>query len=59
MPKTKRLAVPLKPAEIDALIDTIKDEIDRLHEISGPKRKLEAAKDLVDYITLHHIEYPE
>ena len=58
MPKTKRLAVSLKTAEIAALIDTIKDEIDRLHEISGPKRKLEAAKDLVDYINLHHIEYP-
>jgi cell fate (sporulation/competence/biofilm development) regulator YmcA (YheA/YmcA/DUF963 family) len=41
------------------LLDEIKDEIDRLHEIRSPKRKLEAARDLVDYITLHHIDYQE
>jgi cell fate (sporulation/competence/biofilm development) regulator YmcA (YheA/YmcA/DUF963 family) len=46
-------------AKIDTLIDEIKDEIDRLHEIANPKRKLEAARDLVEYITLHHIDYPE
>lgn len=46
-------------AKIDILIDEIKDEIDRLHDIGNPKRKLEAARDLVEYITLHHIDYQE
>lgn len=41
---------------IHDLTETIKDEIDRLHEIAKGKRR-EAAQDLVDYITLHHLEY--
>lgn len=46
-------------AKIDTLIDEIKDAIDRLHEIANPKRKLDAAKDLIEYIDLHHVQYPE
>lgn len=45
-------------AKIDTLIDEIKDAIDRLHEIANPKRKLDAAKDLIEYIQLHQVEYP-
>jgi cell fate (sporulation/competence/biofilm development) regulator YmcA (YheA/YmcA/DUF963 family) len=45
-------------AIVEKHIDSIKDEIDTLHEIRSPKRRLAAARDLIDYITLHHIEYP-
>jgi hypothetical protein len=55
MAKAKR-SHPIAAAN---LLDEIKDEIDRLHEIRSSKRKLEAARDLVDYITLHHIDYQE
>jgi|HubBroStandDraft_2_1064218.scaffolds.fasta_scaffold297238_1 hypothetical protein len=43
----------------DKLVDEIKDEIDRLHEIRSPKRKIEAARDLIEYIQLHHVDYQE
>lgn len=46
-------------AKIDILIDEIKDEIDRLHDIANPKRKIEAARDLIEYIELHHVHYQE
>lgn len=36
------------------LIDEIKDEIDRLHEIPFSKRRKEAARELIEYIQLHH-----
>lgn len=36
------------------LLDEIKDEIDRLHEIPTRKRRQEAARDLIEYIQLHH-----
>ena len=46
-------------AKIDTLIDEIKDEIDRLHEIANPKRKIEAARNIMEYIQLHHVDYQE
>jgi len=45
---------------VEKLVDPVKDEIDDvLHAIRSPKRKLEAARDLIDYIQLHYVEYPE
>jgi hypothetical protein len=43
-------------SKIDALLDEIKDEIDRLHEIASVKRTRDAARDLVEYIQLHHLD---
>jgi hypothetical protein len=43
-------------SKIDTLLDEIKDEIDRLHEIASPKRRRDAARDLVEYIELHHLD---
>lgn len=40
----------------EKLLDEIKDEIDRLHEIKSTKQRHEAARDLVDYIKLHHLD---
>lgn len=45
--------------KIESFTDDIKDEIDRLTEIAHPKRRLEAAQDLVAYLNLHFIDYPE
>lgn len=53
LPKTRTIR---SESAIDALLDEIKDEIDRLHEIAKGKRK-EAAQDLIDYLTCHHVEY--
>lgn len=36
------------------LLDDIKDEIDRLHEIRSAKHRKAAAQDLADYLYLHH-----
>lgn len=36
----------------ETLLDEIKDAIDRLHEIPEGRRK-DAARELIDYITLH------
>jgi len=42
--------------KIDALLDDIKDEVDGLANIANPRRRVEAARDLVEYINLHHID---
>lgn len=47
-PRTSRFT----KAEI--LLDEIKDEIDRLHEIKNERTRNRAARDLIDYIELHH-----
>lgn len=52
MPKKKERRI----ARIDTLIDEIKDEIDRLHEIASAKRRRDAARELVEYIQLHHLD---
>lgn len=44
-----------RQTKADELVDQIKDEVDRLEEIKSRKRRVEAARDLVEYITLHHI----
>lgn len=41
-------------AGIEWHIDEIKDAIDRLHEIPEGKQRTNAARQLIDYITLHH-----
>lgn len=41
-------------AKYEALLDDIKDAIDTLHDIKSAKRRNEAARDLIDYIELHH-----
>lgn len=40
----------------EKLLDAIKDEIDRLSEIPTAKRRREAARDLIEYLTLHHVD---
>lgn len=50
---------PVQLSRVEKLADEIKDEIDRLHEIKSPKKRLEAARDLIEYIQLHHIDYRE
>lgn len=37
-------------------VDKIKDAIDRLQGIKKPKLRLEAARDLIEYIELHYVE---
>ena len=46
-------------AKIEELTDEMKDSIDQLHNIANPKRRLEAARELTEYIQLHFIDYPE
>ena len=46
-------------AKIEELTDEVKDSIDQLHSITNPKRRLEAARDLAEYIQLHFLDYPE
>lgn len=40
----------------ETLVDEIKDEIDRLHDIGSPALRQASAKDLVEYIQLHHLD---
>jgi predicted translin family RNA/ssDNA-binding protein len=42
-----------KLSEIVKLIDEIKDSIDELHDIQNQKRRLNAAKELIEYIELY------
>lgn len=42
--------------KIDELLDEIKDEIDSLHDIASIKRRRDAARDLIEYIQLHHLD---
>lgn len=44
------------PDKIDSLLDRIKDELDCLLEIDNPKNREAAAKDLIEYIQLHHLD---
>jgi hypothetical protein len=44
-------------SQADKILDQIKDEIDCLHEIKNRKRRLDAARDLIEYIQLHHVDY--
>lgn len=50
---------PVSLSNYPTLADEIKDEIDRLHEIKSPKKRLEVARDLIEYIQLHHVDYRE
>lgn len=43
-----------KKSKTDVLIDEIKDEIDRLHEIKQPTLRGKVARELIEYIELHH-----
>lgn len=45
--------------KIEELTDDVKDSLDQLHNIANPKRRLEAARDLAEYLQLHFIDYPE
>lgn len=45
---------------VEKLVDPVKDEIDHtLHAIRSPKRRLEAARDLIDYLQLHYVDYQD
>lgn len=57
-PGARPSARQLLDAETEARIDDIKDEIDALADID-PKRRLGAARDLIEYIQLHYIDHPE
>ncbi len=52
---TRRAIDARKPKQIEALLDDIKDEIDTLHDIRSKKKRIEAARELIDYIELHHL----
>lgn len=55
----KRLVIQTR-VTVEKLVDPVKDEIDGvLNTIRSPKRKVEAARDLIDYIQLHYVEYAE
>jgi hypothetical protein len=41
------------------LLEDIKDEIDRLHEIPSKGHRENVARDLVEYIKLHHLDGAE
>jgi hypothetical protein len=45
---------PRNAAERDQLLDVIKDGIDKLHQIKSARHRKAAAKDLVEYLELHH-----
>lgn len=45
-----------KASKRDVLLDEIKDAIDRLHEIKAKRARGFAARDLIEYIELHHEE---
>jgi hypothetical protein len=55
MPKPK--FKPYKATKAEMLSDEIKDAIDSLHDIKNKKKRVEVAKDLIEYIQLHHIDY--
>ena len=43
--------------QADKVVDEIKDEIDRLHDFVSPKRRRDAALELMDYLRRHHVDY--
>jgi hypothetical protein len=54
MPKTLQIKTRVT---VETLVDPVKDEIDHLlHSIRSPKRRLEAARDLIDYLQLHYVD---
>jgi hypothetical protein len=44
--------------KIEELTDEVKDSIDQLNDIATTKRRLEAARELTEYIQLHFLDYP-
>lgn len=46
----------LSERRADALLDSIKDEIDTLHNIKHDKQRVELARELIYYIELHHLQ---
>ena len=53
---TKRKVAPATEAKIEALLDEIKDAIDRLNTIRGKYLRADAARELVDYLVLHQLQ---
>lgn len=45
-----------KRETIEEKVDSIKDEIDRLHEIKNKRLRRNAARELVYYLQLHHLD---
>lgn len=45
--------------QVTELTNEIEDEIDRLHEVKDTKLRVSIAKELIEYINLHYIEYAE
>jgi hypothetical protein len=43
----------IKPTRLEAILDSIKNEIDTLHDIKHEKQRYEAARELVDYLELY------
>lgn len=42
--------------QLEHLLDGVRDEIDEaLHSIQGKKARVGAARDLIEYLELHHI----
>ena len=45
-----------RSGKIEAILDEVKDEIDRLSAIRSKKQRQAAARDLVEYIQLHQLD---
>lgn len=54
--KPKKSQRRLSDERYAKLLDDIKDEIDTLHDIRAKKRRQKAARDLIEYIELHHLQ---
>lgn len=53
----RKQQTPKTRVTVEKLVDPAKDEIDdTLHAIKSPKRRIEAARDLIDYLQLHYVE---
>lgn len=43
-------------ARLERLLDLVKDEIDGLNDIKHPRQHVEAARELIEYLELHHVD---
>lgn len=46
----------IRLSKTERLLDKIKDSIDRIREIKSPPGRRTAARELIDYIELHHLD---
>lgn len=49
----------MKSLNVEQLINAAKDALDELHDISNPERRHEIAMDLMAYINLQFVDFPD